>query len=177
MGIGEAYAILGLESGASPQQVHAAYRRLALKYHPDRNPGHENLEHFKRLAAAYRLLRNKFRLDRTDSQLVRGVCDRCGEYAVVHQTLDGSRSCATCLSFFNRRPLLPAPTITIVTCATTIVLLALALGCLLAGLILSSPGYLLMTIVLGVSALVSLAVTCVTVVYTADPHHLSRRRT
>ena len=33
------YKVLGLEPGASDEEVKQAYRRLAKKYHPDLNPG------------------------------------------------------------------------------------------------------------------------------------------
>ena len=33
------YQVLGLERGASDEEVKKAYRRLAKKYHPDANPG------------------------------------------------------------------------------------------------------------------------------------------
>ena len=33
------YKVLGLERGASDEEVKKAYRRLAKKYHPDANPG------------------------------------------------------------------------------------------------------------------------------------------
>ena len=33
------YAILGVADGVSEEEIKRAYRRLALRYHPDRNPG------------------------------------------------------------------------------------------------------------------------------------------
>lgn len=33
------YEILGLEKNATEQQIKNSYRKLALKFHPDRNPG------------------------------------------------------------------------------------------------------------------------------------------
>jgi molecular chaperone DnaJ len=54
------YEILGIERGASDSQVKSAYRKLALKYHPDRNPGnHEAEERFKEAAEAYAILADK----------------------------------------------------------------------------------------------------------------------
>lgn len=176
MSVAEAYDLLGLRTSAGRDEVKATYRRLALKYHPDRNPG--SLERFKELAAAYRLLQSKFRLDSGSADHLRAECDRCGEYAILHTGADGSHCCAACLSIVNRRPLLPAPPITIVTCAMTIVLLALALGALVLGVLSQhSNPYSLVAFGLGLLALVSLAVTCLTVVYTAEPKQLSGRRT
>jgi molecular chaperone DnaJ len=51
------YEILGLTRSASEDEVKKAYRKLALKYHPDRNPGDKQAEErFKELSEAYQVL-------------------------------------------------------------------------------------------------------------------------
>lgn len=47
------YAVLGLSSGASDDEVKAAYKKLAKKYHPDINPSAEAEERMKEINAAY----------------------------------------------------------------------------------------------------------------------------
>lgn len=53
------YKILGLVRGASDDDIKKAYRKMALKYHPDKNksPGAE--ERFKEIAEAYDVLSDK----------------------------------------------------------------------------------------------------------------------
>jgi molecular chaperone DnaJ len=51
------YEVLGVARNASDQDIKSAYRKLALKYHPDRNPGNKEAEEkFKESAEAYAVL-------------------------------------------------------------------------------------------------------------------------
>ncbi len=51
------YEVLGVSKSATQEEIKAAYRKLALKYHPDRNPGNKEAEEkFKEAAAAYEVL-------------------------------------------------------------------------------------------------------------------------
>jgi molecular chaperone DnaJ len=54
------YEVLGVEREASEQQIKSAYRKLALKHHPDRNPGDKEAEErFKEAAEAYAVLADR----------------------------------------------------------------------------------------------------------------------
>ena len=51
------YEVLGVSRDANEQELKSAYRKLALKYHPDRNPGdHASEEKFKEASEAYQVL-------------------------------------------------------------------------------------------------------------------------
>jgi len=51
------YEVLGISQRASTEEIKKAYRQMALKYHPDRNPGNKEAEEkFKEAAEAYSVL-------------------------------------------------------------------------------------------------------------------------
>ncbi len=51
------YEVLGIDKNATEQDIKKAYRKLAMKYHPDRNPGNKEAEEkFKEVNEAYQVL-------------------------------------------------------------------------------------------------------------------------
>ncbi|MCI2122085.1 MAG: DnaJ domain-containing protein, partial [Bacteroidales bacterium] len=61
------YAVLGVGRNATPDEIKKAYRQMALKYHPDRNPGNKEAEDkFKEAAEAYDVLSNPDKKARYD---------------------------------------------------------------------------------------------------------------
>ena len=68
------YEVLGVEKGASAEEIKKAYRKAAMKYHPDRNPGDKDAEaKFKEAGEAYEILSDDDKRSRYDQFGFAGV--------------------------------------------------------------------------------------------------------
>lgn len=84
------YQILGVQRGSSKDEIKAAYRKLALQYHPDRNkdPGAE--EKFKQISEAYAILSDDEKRRQYDTYGKEGVYQRYGSEEDIFRGTDFS---------------------------------------------------------------------------------------
>ena len=73
------YEVLGVERDADAKAIKNAFRKLALKYHPDRNKAADAEERFKEIAEAYAILSDPKKRAQYDSQGFAGVADFSAE--------------------------------------------------------------------------------------------------
>ena len=96
------YEVLGVTKSSNPDEIKAQYRKLALKFHPDRNKSSDAQEHFKEISEAYAVLSDSSKRQLYDQHGHDGVDGRYstedifrgagGNFNDVFQDLFGGRS-------------------------------------------------------------------------------------
>lgn len=89
MGKRDYYEVLGVSKEATKEEIKKAYRKQALKYHPDKNPGDKKAEeHFKEAAEAYEVLSNEEKKSRYDRYGHAGMGSSAGGFGGQNMTMD-----------------------------------------------------------------------------------------
>ncbi|MCP4248592.1 MAG: J domain-containing protein [bacterium] len=161
----EALGVLGLGPGASGGQIKRAYRRLALRYHPDRHrAGRDEAEaawcraRFREIGEAFAVLKLTMAADRTGQRLEH--CARCGDLEPVWGGLDGNAYCRTCILTARGKRVLPEPPEVLVRCGVASAILIGTVACLVAWLWTEHQAYWWLTIGGCTATILSLLLIC-----------------
>lgn len=89
MGKRDYYEVLGVTKNSTKEEIKKSYRKQALKYHPDKNPGDKKAEdNFKEAAEAYEVLSNDEKRARYDRFGHAGMGNNAGGYTGGGMTMD-----------------------------------------------------------------------------------------
>ena len=171
----ECLRVLGLGPGASAHQIKRAYRRLALRYHPDRHwspaAGSDALLRcqtmFRQVTGAYAILESDLRREPA-SRRVR-PCARCGDVEPVLAGLDDNSYCRTCLLRAEGKRSLPAPATVMVSCTMTLVGLLASAGLLTAWVATGWRPCWWLAVGIWAAAMSAMIAVCLAVGYAAPP--------
>lgn len=159
---------LELGEAASVDEIKQAYRRLAQQLHPDKHGGDDAARRrFVEVSKAYRMLIKAARAAERGMDV--GTCRRCGAFGEIVVGPDGHPRCEPCVLQPVGSRLLPFPMLVVVKCASTFVLLAIGGYLLAVALTTGKQVYAAVAALAGLLGLVSLAYTCVSVVYCLRP--------
>lgn len=86
------YDLLGVKPSATPDELKKSYRKLALKYHPDKNPDADSAEKFKNISQAYEVL--------SDAKK-REIYDKGGEQALKEGGVSGEGGFSSPFDIFD----------------------------------------------------------------------------
>ena len=177
----EALHVLGVASGASTRQIKGAYRRLALRYHPDRNrnqagglPEDVCAARFREVVQAYRLLIRHASHD--PNQCTIDPCSRCRAHDRLQRGLDGNMYCRACLLMGSSCRALPAPPVVIVGGGLAAGLLLASTLLLVAWSATAQVAYWAAAMGLTLTSLAVLSVVCIRVGYAATRRDLALAR-
>src|ERR1700722_729298 len=84
------YEVLGVTKSSSKDEIKAAYRKLALQYHPDRNKDADAEEKFKQISEAYAILSDDEKRKQYDTSGKEGVYQRYGTEEDIFRGADFS---------------------------------------------------------------------------------------
>jgi DnaJ-class molecular chaperone len=104
------YEILGLERTATAEEIKGRYKRLAMKFHPDRNPGEGSAaaeEKFKEAKDAYEVLSDLEKRKEYDTYGHAGPGFSNNRSSWTHQSTDTAQFDEMFKAFFNQRPQQP----------------------------------------------------------------------
>jgi hypothetical protein len=132
MNLLECYRMMEVDPGASLDEVHRSYKRLAMKHHPDHSPDNAGSHRiFCRLTEAYAKIEASFSNGTT--LRMSDCCERCGDMVELFKARDGRRCCAACLlATRHKRLTMPAPQT--VRCLLTVCFELVAMLCLIVAL-------------------------------------------